>query len=228
MNRDYFVKRNILKPLRKYYIYNDIIKLVNDVFKTELNEVNLIEYLKLKNYELYEGINIIGVRNDVQEYQNFDDKVYFIFLDKNRKITKSYVYDWTTDPSTFYVKKQTSNPIGTARLKADQYIDAYTIGLHKQREKAFVQRGKNPVTVERLNENFEVVAEQTGYFGINIHAPTKRDELQEAVSWSSAGCQVSKKRKDLEEALKFSEETGNFYFTYTLVELKDFNNLLTK
>jgi len=227
MNKDTYVKNYILKNLLNHYSYNELVDLIEDLYKPELNARNLIKFLKEKNYEIYtDKPNIIGVRNSIQNYSQFDDWMFVILLNKDESIKQSYVFNWTTDPSTSYVKRNVTNHKGTARLKADQYIDAYNLGLHKSSYEALVQRGKTPVTVERLDPNFNIVATETGYFGINIHRPTGRDELQEAVSYSSAGCQVASKIKDFNKFIEIIKQFSNFYFTYTLIELEQFNQIL--
>lgn len=227
MNKDTYVKNYILRNLLNHYSAEELIDLIEDMYKPKLNSENVIKFLKEKNYEIYtDKPNIVGVRNNIQNYSQFDDWMFIIFLNDDESIKESYVFNWTTDPSTFYVKRNVTNDKGTARLKAGQYIDAYNLGLHRNSYFALVQRGKNPVTVERLDPNFNIVATETGYFGINIHKPTGRDELQEAVSYSSAGCQVSSKITDFNKFMQIIKQYSNLYYTYTLIELEQFNNIL--
>ena len=95
---------------------------LGDVFKAMLN----------KNYKVYSRpyeLNIVGIRSAVNKPNKFDD-VFFIFYknDKNQIIYK--IFPCTTDPGTYWLNYP-MNPLGTAAVKAGQYIDAYKIGLHR-------------------------------------------------------------------------------------------------
>jgi len=184
-----------------------------------------------KGYVFFEGrkpydVNIIGVRSDEARANKFDDSLYVIY--KNTlKDWEVRLYKITTDPGTYYLK----NPMkvtGTAIVVPGQYRSAYKRGTHYTYE-ALVQRGKNPIKIYRDSNKDEILdmdpdSVVEGYFGINIH---KAGSDSKIVDRWSAGCQVFKTSSDFKDFMKLvcrSEKYWGKYFSYTLLDEKDFRD----
>jgi hypothetical protein len=184
-----------------------------------------------KGYVFFEGrkpydVNIIGVRSDEARANKFDDSLYVIY--KNTlKDWEVRLYKITTDPGTYYLK----NPMkvtGTAIVVPGQYRSAYKRGTHYTYE-ALVQRGKNPIKIYRDSNKDEILdmdpdSVVEGHFGINIH---KAGSDSKIVHRWSAGCQVFKTSSDFKDFMKLvcrSEKYWGKYFSYTLLDEKDFRD----
>ena len=184
-----------------------------------------------KGYVFFEGrkpydVNIIGVRSDEARANKFDDSLYVIY--KNTlKDWEVRLYKITTDPGTYYLK----NPMkvtGTAIVVPGQYRSAYKRGTHYTYE-ALVQRGKNPIKIYRDSNKDEILDMSNdtvteGWYGINIH---KAGSDSKNVDRWSAGCQVFKTSSDFNDFMKLvyrSEKYWGKYFSYTLLEEKDFKD----
>lgn len=189
----------------------------------------IIKSVKDKGYQVYEQpykLNIVGIRNGNPLNQDkFDDVIaYFYYDDKGKLIGK--VATATTDPSTYFLK-QPMNERGAAILKGGQYINSHSIGSHRGKYTALVQRGN--LTVFRDNDrdgytNFNNKV-QTGLYGINIHRSTRGKNNVAIIGEDSAGCQVFQNESDFNDmmamAQKSSQKNGN-KFTYTLLDEKDY------
>lgn len=181
-----------------------------------------------KGYVVYTQpykLNVVGIRssNDTSVY--FDDHIAFFYFD-NKGNLQGKVCPATTDPSVKFL----NNPIvgdGAGILKAGQYLDTYTIALHRGKYPALTQRLK-PVTVIRDNDRNDLLnffaQTDTGMFGINIHRSSygKTDVLK--IDADSAGCQVFQNISDFDEMMILAEASKAKYgnvFTYTLIDEKD-------
>lgn len=129
-------------------------------------------------------------------------------------------YAGTTRPGTYYLLHLLS-PKGAAVLKPGQYLNTWTLGLHRQdpNHPAWIQSA--PVVVYRDND-FDTIPEtigvqDKGYFGINIHR-SNRFSLSKLVDKWSAGCQVFANSKDFATFVELSKKSGLKTFTYTLLE----------
>src|ERR1043166_5096729 len=100
---------------------------------------------KFVTYDKPYQLNIIGDRSNETNSNKFDDFLHVFFRDAKLK-WQHFKFAVTTDPGTYWLKNP-SQVNGTAILKPGQYIDAYSIGLHKGQYKALVQTKK--VTVLR-------------------------------------------------------------------------------
>jgi hypothetical protein len=166
-------------------------------------------------------LNLIGVRKDSTTPNKFDDTFYVVWFDDQEKI-KGWKTDATTDPGTYWLNNP-MRPQGTAILKAGQYPEAYSIGLHRGQYKALTQ--SRPVTVVRDYDrdavlDFDNGTEQRGLFGINIHRATANGKSLDVDKYS-AGCQVIADAQDFEELMKLAEKHRERYgnaFTYTLID----------
>ncbi len=179
-----------------------------------------------KGYDFLEenkpnSINIIGIRSNATIANSFDDWLCLIYKNEegNREIKE---FPITTDPGVYWLK----NPInvnGTAVLVPGHYKDVYTIGLHQGKYEALKQHGKLKVwrdnnkdlTIDQNGKTYE------GVFGINIHRSNAETESVIVEKWS-AGCQVFKRVKDFNFFMKICKKSQLKYFTYTLLEEKDF------
>lgn len=174
-----------------------------------------------KGYKWFDECpNIIGIRTTLQVPDVFNDLMCCVW--KENGVEQMKVWTVTTDPGVYWLNAPT-NPLGTAVLKPNQYINAYSLGLHQNKtyHKALVQVGT--VTVYRDNDKDNLAEEQgkenTGLFGINIHRSNVNSVTQKISNWS-AGCQVFPNKAHHVELLsiceKFKDKCNN-KFTYTLL-----------
>ena len=170
------------------------------------------------------NLNIIGVRSDIAKANKFDDSMYVVYRNSSRE-GEVRLYRITTDPGTYYLKNP-MNVNGTAIVVPGQYRSAYKRGTHYPYE-ALVQRGKNPIKIYRDRDKDEILDMDPdtiieGHFGINIH---KAGTDSSIVHKWSAGCQVFKTSSDFNDFMKLihrSESHWGKYYSYTLLEEKDF------
>jgi hypothetical protein len=194
----------------------------------------LLLLMKLKGYKVYDKpyqLNIVGVRNNSALPNKFDDILYAFWKDDKDKWNGSF-YTITTDPGTYWLKNP-MNKLGAAILKNGQYIDAYTLGLHRGEYKALIEQ--KPVTVIRDYDrnallDFNNGKEDTGNFGINIHRAGSKGTTINVDRWS-AGCQVFENADDFANFLGLAEKHKGLYgnnFTYTLVDERAYTRSLRR
>lgn len=183
--------------------------------------------LRTRGYVVYDQpykLNIVGKRKDSTIPNQFDDTIA-VFYTNDKGEREGFVAPATTDPGTYYLKNPI-NKLGTAILKADQYVDTWIVGKHKGLYDALVQNKK--VTVLRDYDRNAVLdflngKPDIGLFGINIH---KAGANSKDVDTWSAGCQVFSKTADFNEFMKLVQKdktrNGN-RFTYTLIDERAFN-----
>lgn len=186
----------------------------------------LLFILKNRKHIVYEKpyqLNIIGIRSPETNSNRFDDELHVLFKDEVMK-WHHYKYTITTDPGTYWLL----HPLqvdGTAILKEGQYVNAYSLGLHKGQYKALVQN--KPVTVIRDYDRNAVLdfnngKEFTGMYGVNIHRANLSGTTKNIEKWS-AGCQVFQNITDFSQFLSLAEKHRSKYgnqFTYTLIDLR--------
>ena len=172
------------------------------------------EELKAQFTELgykWPTIHVVGIRSKANEPNKFDDLIGLVQGDQVQW------YTGTTNPGTFWLNSP-MNSLGTAVLKAGQYVDTYVIGLHQGKYTALKQSKK--VTVFRDADKDSVAEEQgkedTGLFGINIHRANESAESKNVDKWS-AGCQVLNNPKQFKELIQACIKSGKKSFTYTLL-----------
>ncbi len=169
--------------------------------------------------ELPYNVNVFAVRRDRIVPNTFNDSIFVVYRDYNRK-WRIREYPCTTYPGMHYLL----NPMvraGTAILVPNQYRGAYKVGKHRGKYDTLVQRG-GPVTVYRDNDR-DFLPEphdpkQTGYFGINIHHAGR---YQTYVGKWSAGCVVFKMKADHEDFMRVINEAKKIFgnrFTFTLFQ----------
>ena len=194
----------------------------------------IITILRDNGYVLYTKpyqLNIVGLRSKSAQSNTFDDEIHVFYKTENGK-WNYHAYRATTDPGTFWLNNP-SYEKGTAILAQGQYKDAYSIGLHKGKYKALVQR--KPVTVIRDYDrdaflDFNNGTKQTGYFGINVHRAESSGTTR-FINKYSAGCQVFQNAEDFENFMKLCQHHETLYgnsFTYTLVDFRSLNRISMK
>jgi hypothetical protein len=199
-------------------------------------EPPVILALRAKKFVVYEDgtINTIGIRSTNRVPDQFDDVIHLTWKNQQTEQWNDVSFQITTDPGKEVLNRTAPadylNPAGTAVMKdGEQYIDAYQLGDHFKKP-ALVQTGRNPVkfwrqltpredgSTSRLQWEDSNVGEFTDYAGLNIHRAL--DETVR-VGLFSAGCQVFKRNNDFEKALGIWSDTGQQYFTYTLLRADD-------
>lgn len=196
--------------------------------REQIDYKSIKEVILKKGYKFFEGefnINIVGIRTNNRQVDNWDDYICFLYQENGEnKIWISSAS--TTDPGIYYMTKKLLNPNGCAALVPGQYRGMWKIGKHgvKQYE-AFVQVGKCKVYRDRNKDNFYDFNKESideGYFGINQH----HGYDSKNVGANSAGCQVHKLIKDLNIALTLAKKNTKAghgdTFTYTLLTEEDF------
>jgi hypothetical protein len=184
----------------------------------------LIAILREKGFPIYTRpyeLNLVGVRSDSTVANTFNDELYVMYKDENKKWHVHY-YKITTDPGTYWLENP-SSPKGTAILAEGSYVSAYAIGLHRGKYKALVQ--VKPVTVFRDYDRSAILdfnngTKDTGLFGINIHHALSTGRTK-YIDKFSAGCQVFQDIDDFNEFMNLCEKHAALYgnhFTYTLVD----------
>jgi len=184
--------------------------------------------LAKKGYEFFEGernINLIGIRNNDSLTNEFDDKL-LVVIQLNGETQVKEFEDFTTDPGHYYLKEKFLNKDGCAIMKPDQYRRMWKLGLHRGKYPALVQVG-NCIVYRDANKDelIDKGIEDNGVFGINMHHAYDAEEINR----NSAGCQVHSEKDQLNYILqlcKISAEVYGVYFTYTLLESKDFDGAI--
>lgn len=186
----------------------------------------IMQALSAKGYRVFQRpyeLNIVGIRSENNVPNAFDDSINLFFVD-SAGAWQFRSCPATTDPGLPYLKK-TINASGAAILKANQYVGAYAIGMHRGQYLALVQRA--PVTVIRdYNKDgildFTSGRQETGLFGINIHRAQEKGHTK-YVEGFSAGCQVFANAEDFQQFMQYCEMHKKLYgniFSYTLLQLE--------
>ncbi|UZO81381.1 hypothetical protein NBT05_02650 [Aquimarina sp. ERC-38] len=187
-----------------------------------------IQILRGKGYRIYREpykLNIVGYRSRFIGSNRFDDEIHVFYTNDNGKWVY-HIFRATTDPGQYWLDNP-MHPQGTAFLKKGQYIDAYSIGLHRGVYSALVQT--RPVTVIRNYERkglfkwFESGVQDTGRFGINIHRARKQG-VTRVIDNFSAGCLVFANASDFDRFMQILGQHRKRYgnsFTLTLVDFRD-------
>lgn len=194
----------------------------------KIKNTNFSKVLKRLGYTYFStgvcNVNIIGVRaNKLKDKNTFDDYIVVEYYNSDRNICR-YIFPCTTTPGKTYLNKP-QNKKGCSILVPGQYRSAFTIGKHRDKYFALIER--LPVKVYRDNTKDNILdmnpdTIETGMFGINIH---KAGYSSSFVNDWSAGCQVFKREYDFNTFmsicyLQSNNGLGN-NFTYTLINEKD-------
>jgi hypothetical protein len=182
--------------------------------------------LRHNKFQLYSRpfeLNIVGIRSNSNTPNRFDDEMHVFF--KTSPFNWHYhIFKATTDPGTFWL----NNPMqeqGTAILAQGQYLNTYSLGIHRGKYLALVQR--KPLTIIR-DYNRDAVLDfnngrkNKGLFGINIHRANKEGKTK-TVGKNSAGCQVFENAGDFDVFINLCKKHKALYgneFTYTLLDFR--------
>ena len=184
-----------------------------------------------KGYTYFEGdkpynLNIVGIRKTRDSVVNtFEDLICVLYNDEgNSMVLKSFPA--TTKPGTYFLKHPI-NVSGTAIMSPGQYIEAYSIGLHRDQYRALVQ--VRPIKVFRDSNQDDVIDLKpekiiVGVYGLNIHESNPFTPSYRVDKWS-AGCQVFQSPVDFARFMKLCDRAVKQYgnrFTYTLLTEDDF------
>lgn len=197
----------------------------------------VLQRIKALGYKVFTNgdynLNLFGIRSPETTSGSYNDLLGCAY-----KVNGQWRVDYwaaTTDPSIYY-RENPMNVKGTTILVPGQYRGVYKVDLHAGKYLALCQRG-GPVTVWRDANKDSVldhdVPEDTGFFGVNIHASTStpydetrdqdRDENSDVGVWS-AGCQVHatatgfRAMMDLVDKQIETHPTWEESFTYTLLD----------
>jgi hypothetical protein len=192
---------------------------------------------KKKGFVIYDEpykLNIWGFRSETNVPNSFDDELHVFTNVGTSKLKKwaYWVFKCTTDPGTYWLKNP-MNPQGTAILNAGQYPNSHSIGMHRGKYLALVQRGKLTVTRDYNRDavlDFSSGRVVSGIFGVNIHRSQKVGSAR-FVDNHSAGCQVFKNASDFYLFMKLChlhKAKHSNKFTYTLVDKRAENRTNTK
>jgi len=185
---------------------------------------NIQAALSGKGYREYSRpneLNIVGIRADSTQPNAFDDSIH-VYYKTGTGDWQLHSFSATTDPGTYWLENPL-NPQGTAILKAGQYLNSHSIGLHRGKYEALVQ--VRPVTVLRDYDRNAVLdflngKEDTGLFGINVHH-AQAEGTTKYVDKFSAGCQVFANIEDFNLFMQLCYRHRELYgnsFTYTLID----------
>jgi len=182
--------------------------------------------LRMKRFKLFtrlNELNIVGLRSKSNIPNRFDDELH-VFYKVSPVKWQYHVFKITTDPGTYWLKNPMA-PKGTAILAEGQYLNTWTLGLHKGQYKALVQ--VKPLSVLRDYDRNAVLdfyngQKFTGMFGIDIHRANKVG-VTKTVDRNSAGCQVFENAADFDVFLKLCDmhkaKYGNL-FSYSLIDFR--------
>jgi peptidoglycan hydrolase-like protein with peptidoglycan-binding domain len=168
---------------------------------------------------------LFGVRSATRKAGKFDDMLGCCYVNEDGIWTAHY-WPGTTDPGDYYLENP-MNSKGCAILVPEQYLDTWTIDLHRGEYRALCQRA-GEVAVYRDDNRDDTLDTSgmpidIGYFGIDIHASTRiAGEVRTDVSTWSAGCQVHASANGFAMMMDLAdsqvEKTGRSTFSYTLMD----------
>jgi len=178
-----------------------------------------------KGYKFFEGdysSNLFGIRSKDPVPNLWNDLLCLAQYESgilNEGVLHTHY--GTTKPGLYYLKKKMGNINGTAILIPGQYRSCWTIGAHKGRYSALVQKG-SPFRVWRDNNSdgqfdYSGVV-YTDVTGLNMHT----ESLLRDTSWVgaySAGCMVREFDKEHFEIMTILMQSASKYgnsFSFTL------------
>ncbi len=203
--------------------------MANELFYKVL-KADIPTIIRNKGYAFFSNghynLNIIGIRknNNNAITNKYDDILCVMYKDSTGWVKR--LFKITTEPGTYYMKKELGNPKGTAILVPGQYRGCWKIGKHNGKYDALVQQ--KPVKVYRdgnKDDIYDMYNEviHEGLFGINIHR-SHQGFTRATVDMYSAGCQVFANPKDFNEFMELCKKQSKLYgnsFTYTLINEED-------
>ena len=193
---------------------------------------DIIRVMTRKGYVVFENdtkpfnLNYVGIR-DTSGVNSFNDLLVMFWKYKGN--WSNFWRPGTTDPGTYWLEDQMGNTLGTAILKEDQYRSAWKLGLHRGKYDALVQR-KEVTVIRDANQDgvidIEGGYEDTGFFGINHHRASAKNESVQVDKWS-AGCQVTADPHLYDVFIQICKESAEVWgegLTYTLLNIDDFQS----
>lgn len=164
------------------------------------------------------NLNLFGWRCPDGKVDRFDDVIGAVYQDDGGTWQ---VQTWpaTTDPGLTYLREPMRER-GTAILVPGRYAQCWTIGLHRGRYEALVQRA--PMSFWR-DANRDATLDQRGpvetsVIGCNLHNASASPDAQ--VGAASAGCQVIRDAKDFTAMMDLARRQKGRWgdrFSYTLL-----------
>jgi len=183
--------------------------------------------LKRKGYKIFSRpyeLNIVGVRSPSVVPNSFDDFINVFYRDE-KGAWVDHTFPATTDPGTYWLR-QPMNVDGTAILVEGQYLDTYTIDLHKGQYLALCQRLKTVTVIRDYDRDavldFASMNRATGWYGINIHHARFQGTTTTVEKWSG-GCQVFASVDHFNFFMQLCERHRQRYgnrFTYSLIDTR--------
>lgn len=187
-----------------------------------------------RGFKYFDGgdydLTIVGVRNlsESAEVNRFDDRIYICYPKSGKWIVEHG--EATTDPGKYYLQKKSYKPCAIM-LHDQQVRSAYTLGLHRGKYTALVNRGAAKGKIKywrdgnkdlRLDYGGVVYSDR---IGLNIHrsSVSTSDGAEYVANWS-AGCQVWKKPKSHRRMVELANyqitSTGANTYSYCLIGSK--------
>jgi peptidoglycan hydrolase-like protein with peptidoglycan-binding domain len=169
---------------------------------------------------------LFGIRGPNRSANSFDDLLGCIWREEGERKLQLRIWLGTTDPGTHWLENP-GRAAGTAILVEGQYLDTWTLGLHRGQYEALCQtRGevrvyRDPSRDDKLDLDPKTI--QAGYFGINLHAATQREGgVSTRVDKWSAGCQVHATQAGFAQMMDLARtqprKIGRNTFSYTLLK----------
>ena len=199
--------------------------------KLNYSAEQIINAIKNKGYQWYDEdykLNIVGVRNSSTNNivtDKFDDIITLTYKEGSQ--VKFYQWAITTDPGLHYVRNFFPGATATGRMVPSQYINAYSVGIHRGKYEALIQQ--KPIKAFRDANKNDVYDEDNisqGLFFMNIHkAFAAATGVATTINDTSAGCQVFASTQDFLNFMKIVNDSKNILksnaFTYTLLTSND-------
>jgi hypothetical protein len=188
--------------------------------------------IELKGYKWFDGnkpfnLNIIGVRTSYEVTDTFKDKLYIAYKD-SKMVEQVMELDCTTIAGKYYFKNL-FNPRGTAIVIPDQYLGAFTLGLHRGLP-ALVQVKALRFWRDKNKDYFinKDVFEQGVDNNLNIHRASNKTISKVVHNWS-AGCTVCNDPRKFDRFIELCQSAIRVFltnsFTYTLIEKSDLDRV---
>lgn len=191
----------------------------------------LAEVYEQKGYIFFDtgtyNLNLFGIRSKDLLVNEFNDYIGVAYKDDLAN-PRVLVFQASTKPGYYWLKKAVGNLNGTAILVPGQYRSCWELGFYKNYE-ALVQRFGYAFNTWRDNDadgeldmNGRVYEDVTG---LNLHTTSFISNI-DRVGKYSAGCQVIQDDLDFNILLSLVKKSSFNYgtrFSYTLLEEVDFD-----
>ena len=185
---------------------------------------DILKKVKSHKFKVFTGpynMNIVGVRNANGRPNEFDDKIYVAYQDKDLNwICEGY--DATTDAGLYFMNKPMRSSGTAILIDPYQYRSIFQLGKHRGQYACLVQSRVMPVWRD-ANKNDIIDEFNIGSAtAIQIHRASSRWRSQRVDRWS-AGCQVIADPADFDNFMKhviicLEERPAWRTFTYTLIK----------